>query len=386
MYLARLQASQCFVRLGQGITIDRCTHGDGRCEVQEFDRIAPREVRDAPKAPFPPKHLVGKLRHPVQVNSVDRHGPSPVYGLQRGDHNITDRRKGDRSIERRGRQLIVCPCPHCPQRPGSLLLFHGAGADEHLAAPVHCYLDRTERRSAEAVKTKPPARLYARDTECTVPNHPATEQWRGIDRFEPSREPEREVGPHRDSLGKAAITVPAGERRLLAEVFPTSPAAGTCPTRTGEPRHPCPVANTPAGHPRAHRLDDAYSLVTGDQRQPMRLEIPFRELKVGTADTACLDPEHKLTRAGFRIREPRKPERTAGNRTGPFEKGSLHGGILTRNRAATVQPLGEASQQAKAFSMPLAREAAGARNNPQFGRTQGLGLTAPGTAGDISCR
>ena len=161
---------------------------NGSGDLQKIASILARHIGHTPDLPLPPEQLVvvefGKT---VQVNGVDRHhAPFPQTG-ERGDHNVSARRKGDGAIELDRRTLPFIAHPNRSQRAGQLAMRFAAGGNIHLAVPGEQDRDRQVGGGAEAEQTHMLAGLNSGNAETAKADDARTEQRRGMQIVELAR-------------------------------------------------------------------------------------------------------------------------------------------------------------------------------------------------------
>ncbi len=129
-----------------------------------------------------------------------------------------------------------------------------------------------------------------------------------------------EPGRRHRELGEAAVDVPAGEERVLAEVLLPARAEPAGLVGPVQPRHADAVAR---GERRRARLaarrdglgagperhDLADDLVAGDDGRAVRRQLALEDVQVGAADAAGQHPQQDLARTRLGHREPNEPER-----------------------------------------------------------------------------
>ena len=248
----------------------------------------------------PPHQVVGELRHAIEVDGVDGDRAAAFERAQRGDDDVAGGSERDRRIERLGRRLVVAAGPNRPELEGALPLRLGARAHEDAAPPVDGDLDRAARRGPEAEELEPAAWLDAADAERAVADDAPAEQRCGGEVVDRVGQSHGHIRSHRGELGKAAVAIPACERRLGAEVLAALETAPAVPARAGQPRHTRAVAGRPSRDAGAQGLDPADDLVAGHDRKPPRRQIALGDLQVGAANATGEHAQEQLTFDRFR--------------------------------------------------------------------------------------
>jgi hypothetical protein len=259
------------------------------------------------------------------MDGIDRHGASAIERAKLRDNNIPGRRERDRRIERLGRRLVIPAGPDRTELACPSTFRLRSRADEHGAAPINGDLDRTPCRRAESVEPEPAARLDAANPEGAIADDASAEQGRRGNVVDLVRQPHRDVSSGARELGKAAISIPAGEGRQCTQVlaaFAAEPADAACP---GEPRDSRPVSGHPALDLRARGLDAPDDLMPEDDRQPSRREIALGELQVGSTHAARRDTQEQLAGSGLGHRKLTQDEWIARDRARPIEDEGAHG-------------------------------------------------------------
>ncbi len=116
-------------------------------------------------------------------------------------------------------------------------------------------------------------------------------QRRGLGRVDAGWHSGRVGGLGQEVLGIASVHRIAGVPLLQAQRLPAGLAMLTGSAGIAEPGKGDPVADRDAGHAVTRRMDDADSLVAGNERQA-RLDGPvaMRGMNIGVAEPGCLHP------------------------------------------------------------------------------------------------
>jgi hypothetical protein len=306
------------------VRLDLGSNGDLRGEREELARVGRGDVRDGADRAFQPQVVVVEGRDLVEVDRVDDDGSTAVEGAQGGDDDRTDRGERDRGVERFGRPVVVAADGRGTERNGALAIVRRPGRDVDAATPVGGDLDREQGRRAEAVQTEAATAFDPGQAERPVADDAATQERRGLEVAEAVREPDGDVRADRARLGIAPVPVPAGERRVRAEVLATGAAERAGAVEAREPGDPGAVADRPALHVRTDGVDHADDLVTGHDRLPMRRDVAGRELEIRAADRAGGNLESHLARAGDGDVTLLDPERALLDRRWPTKDRGTH--------------------------------------------------------------
>ena len=104
-----------------------------------------------------------------------------------------------------------------------------------------------------------------------------------------------EVGTGADPLGKAPVSIPAGELCLLAQILATVSAEPADPTGRPQPCDADSRADLDRVDTPSEFDDGTDDLVSGHDRQRPRREITLAQLEVGPADAAGQHLDQDLT-------------------------------------------------------------------------------------------
>src|SRR5205809_4355989 len=137
-------------------------------------------------------------------------------------------------------------------------------AHEDLAPAGPRDLDRDARRRAEAVDPETITGADAAEAQRAVADDPRAEQRRRFDVRECQRQRIRERLRHDDVIREAAVRVPPGEPRTLAEVLATTRAIRAGSARRAQPRRADPRSGLES---RAAALDPPDDLVARHDRR-----------------------------------------------------------------------------------------------------------------------
>ena len=207
------------------------------------------------------------------------------------------------------------------------------------AAPpaARCGPRRRSRRGPAATPGCTPATRSERK-----PMAPPQSSGRGRDVVEALGRSQREVGPHHELLGEAAVDVPAREARLRAQVLAALPAARADAARAREPRDAGALARPPAVDARAHRRHDADRLVARHDRQPVQRPGRPRASCRSVRQTAHAPTRRsELARPGRRVGQLDEPQRAA-RPPAPVARGAARAPATPRSAAARGDPRGRA--------------------------------------------
>ena len=213
------------------------------------------------------------------------------------------------------------PSPHPGAARNPWHSSHPADERKHGAPLKPSHLDQDVSGGAEAVEADP-GRI-ASHAKRAVADQPRAQKRSSLEIREifGQRKAEPAVG-HRE-LGKAAIDLPAGEPRAVAEVLLAAEAVRADAAGIAEPRHA--HARTSGEHiragPGAH--DRADDLVAGDERQPVRRKLAVHDMEVRAADAASADAKQHLAGPRGRVGHVPYNEGTAGL----SKQRGAHGGI-----------------------------------------------------------
>ena len=170
----------------------------------------------------------------------------------------------------------------------------------------------------------PPGGTAAR-AQRPVADDPGTEQRRRLLVGQSGGQPVCILFGHQARLGVPAVDVPAGERRVQAQVLRATPAepAPAVGAARARPLRPGPRrANRAAPGP--ERLDRADDLVAGGDVRPARRQVALGQVEVGAADAAAADPYPQLAGPRLRHRPVDQLQRTCLDRTGTVDDPRSH--------------------------------------------------------------
>ena len=163
----------------------------------------------------------------------------------------------------------------------------------HVGTPVPRDLQHDRGGGPEAVEAQPePGRGGggdAGDVQRPVADDAAAQQRRhgrvALGRVRRAEVGQREghVGSRDDVGGVAAVAVPPGEGRLLAEVLAPLEAEAAATAGAGEPDQADALAEPDVVDPDAHGLHRAHDLVARHHGEPVGRQVPAHQLQVGAA-------------------------------------------------------------------------------------------------------
>ena len=157
-----------------------------------------------------------------------------------------------------------------------------------------------------------------------------------------------EPGRRHRVLGEAAVDVPAGEQRVLAEVLLAARAEAAGLVGLVQPRHADAVAGGERRRARlaarrdalgagSERDDLADDLMAGHHGRAVRRQLALEDVQVGAADAAGQHPQQDLARTRLGHRELDEPERRLRRRS---RRRQLHRAHRRRHvgRASSLSP------------------------------------------------
>src|SRR6185436_6097743 len=137
--------------------------------------------------------------------------------------------------------------------------------------------------------------------------------------IESLRDAQREIRPDGDPRREAAVTIPASEPRVRAEVLAPAGAEPARAVDGGEPRGTGPLPDLPAGDLATHLLHASHRLVAGHDRQSSGLQVALHQLEIGPAHRTRAQTQDELVRSRLGIRELDDPQRRLACRAGVVE-------------------------------------------------------------------
>jgi hypothetical protein len=164
-------------------------------------------------------------------------------------------------------------------------------------------LDREVSRAAKTIEPQSLAWLHIAKAERAIANDPRTQQGRG---FHVSGSLRKRIGKilrddHRFCI--ATVDVQPREPGIPAQVLQTALTKGTVATGAVEPRHAYAFAEFKTVSSWSSSRNPANDLVTRDNRQDWKIEIPFDGVQIGMTDAAGEHIQAHLSRPRFRVRD-----------------------------------------------------------------------------------
>ena len=265
------------------------------------------------------------------MNAAEHEDAAFLQSFQRGRNELAGGRKNNGGIEF-FRRLIRCFArPHRAELQRKLLMLRAARGRVNFRAPVARHLNRDVRGRAETVKSEPPAALDSGKAQTPKADDPGAQQRRGLfigKRFG-NRINER-LGCDR-VFGVAAVDRVAGERRMIAEIFPAGAAEFAGEVRAVKPRHADARAPRETMRALAQFFDDADDLVAGNHRRFARRQFAFHHVEIGAADAAAAHAQKDFALAGLRDGRVREFERIGRDRRGRMQEARFHRVITDRS-------------------------------------------------------
>ena len=186
--------------------------------------------------------------------------------------------------------------------PGELPGLRPAGQHVHLGALGDRDLRREVGAGAEAVDAQPTTGRQLGAQQGPVADDAGAQQRSCLLVGEAVRQSVGECLWHHGELGVAAVGVPPGVARLLAEVLPTGTAETAYPAGVAQPRDADPVPDREPRRVGPARHHVSHHLVPGDGGGPTRKEVALGQVQVGATDPAD-------THAHEHLLPPRRGER-----------------------------------------------------------------------------
>ena len=192
----------------------------------------------------------------------------------------------------------------------------------------------------------------ADQAQAAVADDAGAEQRSGRHGRHAGRQTVDEPGRRHGVLGEAAVHVPAGEQRVLAEVLLPAPAEPAGLVGLVQPRHADAVAHGERRRARlaarrdvlgagSERHDLADDLVAGDDGRAVRRQLALQDVQVGAAHAAGQHPQEDLARTRLGHRELDEPERRLLRGSGRRQLHRAHGlgdRIRHRQQPTTARP------------------------------------------------
>ncbi len=146
-------------RIGLGERIGRRLGADAqaRREIEEIERVLPRQVGDRAQHALLPEQRVGKARDVAHVDAAADDGAAGRDRAQRRRHQRADGGEDQRGVERLRRHLVRTAGPAAGDAAGEFLCRRVTRAreGEHALPVVPRHLRGDMRRRAEAVDAEP---------------------------------------------------------------------------------------------------------------------------------------------------------------------------------------------------------------------------------------
>ena len=153
------------------------------------------------------------------------------------------------------------------------------------------------RRPAEAGEPQQLAVLQPGEGERAISDGAGAEQRRRLHVREGIGDDAGVILAHRHELGVAAVDIPAGGPKRLAQILVSRPG------RSMDPTDAYPVTDSELADARTGAGDTADYLVPRDDREARRRRAPFDLVELGVTDAARRNADEDFTRRWFRHRQ-----------------------------------------------------------------------------------
>ena len=233
------------------------------------------------------------------MDARDGQRAAAVERLQRGQHQVADRREQDRGVQWHRWPIGGALRRRRAQRQRQ---FAGGGAPRH-----HMHLGTLRQRdlrgdvcaAAEPVDAQPSAGGQVGPQQRAIADDAGAQQRRQLDVGVPRWQRVRESGWDRGEFGVAAVGVPAGVARLRAEILLAAHTELALPAGMAQPGDADTIADLEiAAGVRAHRDDLANDFVSGHDGGPVHRQVAFGDVQVGAAHAAGVHGDKELAVPG----------------------------------------------------------------------------------------
>jgi hypothetical protein len=151
---------------------------------------------------------------------------------------------------------------------------------------MHGDLDREKRRCSKTVQPELLTFLDSGDAQRSIADDAAAQQRRERFVCRSFGDWKCEISAYDCTCRIAAIAIPTGEGRALAEILAFRNAEPAHTARAREPRDTDALTERERRHSIAEPLDHANDLVSRNDRKSTRAKITFTDLEIRTADSA----------------------------------------------------------------------------------------------------
>jgi len=273
-------------------------------ELHKIASILPRHIRYAAQlALTPEQRVIVKLRHPVQMNSVNRHNPALAQRSQRRQNHIAAGSKRNRPIQLHRRPFSSLANPNRTKLTRQILMRRTARSHVNLASPMLQNIDGQMRRSPKPKEPNPITRLNLGHPQTAKPDNPGTKQRSNILRGSLLRQRNTEISPSNRILRIPAIHRVAGKRRMIAKVLHPFAAEQTGSIRPAQPGNAKPLPGLDSRYASTSLLDTPHNLVSRSNRRKQWLQLTSSDMQIGPANPAGLHPKQNLARPRLRNRQ-----------------------------------------------------------------------------------
>src|SRR5208283_713761 len=248
----------------------------------------------------PQQAVVIEFRHAVKMYSVNRYDAALSQAAERSDHHVAAGSEGHGPVQFDWGFVVFAAHPLRAQRLRQFAMRSPAGRDINLALPRLQNCNRQMRRRAKTEESNPLASSHTRHPQAAEADDAGAQQRRRVQVIQFLRQLEDKIAARRGKLRVTAIDGVAGEHRLIAKIFFSTPAI-----RTGS-IHPADPGNADSRTDRqvcsCSLHDIADYLVAGDERVLSRRQFSIYDVQIGAADPAGTHPKQNLPSGKLRFR------------------------------------------------------------------------------------